>query len=361
MASGAGMRELHINGKFTAHALTGTERYATEVLKAWSVLLQPGDTAVTLHLPSDGTCPAWLPPWWSVRRSRLRGVLFEQLSLLVQSGRGFLVSLAGPACLLKRRQLVVMHDAAPMRFPHTFTPAFVAWYRMLYWVLARRAAALATVSNFSRQELAAALGVPAERFTVAPCGADHFRDLQAVSAPPVGGAREPFVVCVGTLAVHKNLVPMVRALSARQCTVLVVGVSGKQRIFAADAELGSGPHVHVLARISDQELAALYDRALALVFPSRYEGFGLPVVEAQARGTAVICSTADSLPEVAGAGALYFDPDDPARGAEHVVDLASDAALLAQMKERALKNAARFTWRETGEALLEAVGRRSSS
>lgn len=348
--------ELHLNGKFLASGLTGTERYAAEVLTAWAVHGTLADRRVTLHVPADATLPPWLPESWTVRRSRLRGLAFEQLSLPLRTRGRFLVSLAGPAPLGKARQLLVMHDASPMRFPRTYTRAFATWYRLLYTTLSRRADAVATVSEFSRGELSRTLRVPRTRFLLAPCGSDHFHRVEAepLSAQDAATSR-PYVVCVGTLARHKNLGPMVEALRNGPVDVLIVGASGRQQVFAAASSTATGDNVHVLGRISDGELAGLYDGAVALVFPSRYEGFGLPVVEAQVRSCPVVSSDAASLPEVAGDAALYFPPDAPEQGVAQVVRLLQDPDLAADMRARGLANAQRFTWRRTAEALAAGV------
>ena len=159
-----------LNGKWLAQTPSGTQRYATEVVKA-AIGTRLAER-LTLVLPRDATVPAWageIP----VIRSRLRGTLFEQLALPWISRHGHLYSLAGPAPLARRNQTVLLHDATPYRHPATFRRSFVLWYRLLYRVLSRRADRLITVSDFSRRELADVLGIQAVSIDVAPCGADH--------------------------------------------------------------------------------------------------------------------------------------------------------------------------------------------
>ena len=118
------------------------------------------------------------------------------------------------------------------------------------------------------------------------------------------------MLCVGNLTPSKNLAPVTRALAAAGIPVVVVGATGSRRVFAHEAPL-DGPGIHLAGRLSDGELALLLRNARALVFPSLYEGFGLPLVEAQALGCPVIASDRASIPEVAGEGAMYFDPMRP--------------------------------------------------
>jgi glycosyltransferase involved in cell wall biosynthesis len=247
-----------------------------------------------------------------------------------------------------------MHDAGVFRVPESYRRAFVTWYRFLYRTVAPRAAAVLTVSRFSAAELGQALGLPESRFVVAPNGADHVEEVEPVR-PDLPFVDEPFLLCVGTPAAHKNLALPMAVLGTGPRPLVVVGAVSAERVFGATAdgaEAGPVPAAVVLGRLSDGEVAWLYRHADALVFPSRYEGFGLPVVEAQRLGCPVACSSAASLPEVAGDGAAYFDPDDreSLRAALEVVD--SDREGWAA---RGRANAERFRWADTVAAVERTV------
>ncbi|CAN5346637.1 hypothetical protein BH09ACT5_BH09ACT5_20350 [soil metagenome] len=331
---------LLINGKWLGSRQSGMQRYAGEVARR--ILDQrPGARVV---VPANGVLPEWLPAD-RVVRSRLSGVPFEQIELPWRARGATLLNLAGAAPLVKRDQLVVMHDAAPARFPQTFSRRFVAWYSVMNRVLSRRARHLATVSEFSRGELADVLGV--DRFAVAGNGHEH---LVGLGSEPL--RREPYVLCVGNLTPNKNLVPVVAELAAAGIRVVVVGAGGASSVYARQAGLDI-PGVELAGRVDDDELAALLRGATALVFPSLYEGFGLPIVEAQALGCPVIASTSASIPEVAGDGALYFDATRPAEAVALVRSLDDDTR--SALVERGRENVARFTWGATAGALLAQV------
>ncbi len=334
---------LTINGKWLGSRQSGMQRYAGEVARR-ILSLQPSARVIA---PANAVLPEWLPES-RVTRSRLSGVPFEQLSLPRLSRGSTLLNLAGAAPLVKRDQLVVMHDATPARFPQTFSRRFVAWYSIMNRVLSRRARYLATVSEFSRGELADVLGV--DRFTVAPNGHEHVVGL--------GSARSStgdYVLCIGNLTPNKNLVPVATALAAAGIRVIVVGAGGASNVYAQQAGLDI-PGVELAGRVSDDELASLLRDATALVFPSLYEGFGLPVVEAQALGCPVIASDRASIPEVAGDGALYFDATKPEEAVALVRSL--DAGTRRDLVERGHANVARFTWDATAMTLLDLVGAR---
>jgi glycosyltransferase involved in cell wall biosynthesis len=343
----------HVNGKWLSRPITGTGRYAQEILRC---LVSEG-LPLVVHVPRDADVPSWISTSCEVVRHRATGSLFEQLELPAVTRGRYLLNMAGPAPLLKRKQLVVMHDATPLRWPASYSRRFVAWYRVMDSWFARTAAHLVTVSHFSRAELSAALRAPAERWTIASCGHEHFRELEArrPELPEGFDPDKPFLVCVGTLALHKNLVGPATALARAGWQVLVVGTGGPSRVYASGVTEQLPEGLLLLGRIDDDELAWCYDNALALVFPSRYEGFGLPVVEAQSRGCPVVSSDAASLPEVLGGSGLLFDPDDHEQMLRHVEHLDGDEAARRKLSDRGRLNAGRYRWNSSAQTIAALV------
>ncbi|KUI39755.1 glycosyltransferase family 1 protein [Mycobacterium sp. GA-2829] len=345
------MTAVHVNGKWLAQPLTGTQRYATEMVRG---LVTSGAVDVVLHLPKGVDAPEWATgrPRVEFRHAPVGGVVFEQLYLPLATAGRLLLNFAGPAPLLKRCQLVTMHDATAFRYPRTFRPVFVAFYFVMYLLLARTARQVVTVSEFSAGELAAVLHVDRRRFLVIPCAADGLANIVTVR-PDLDVDGDQYLV-VGTLARHKNLTGTVAALTASGRRVVVVGAAGGDRVFSAISELG--PAATVAGRLTDAELAWLYRNSRALVFPSRYEGFGLPLLEAQVLGCPVISSSAASLPEVGGQGALYFDPDDTNDLLVRLDEVETQPDIVQRLRERGHDNARRFSWQASADALLAWLG-----
>ncbi|BBY17240.1 glycosyltransferase family 4 protein [Mycolicibacterium litorale] len=340
------MDRVHVNGKWLAQPLTGTQRYATEMVRC---LVGAEAVDLVLHTPKGVEAPAWASaPHVEIRPAPVGGVLFEQLYLPAATAGRMLLNFAGPAPVLKRRQLVTMHDATAFRHPHTFRRAFVAFYWVMYVVLSRTARLLLTVSDFSADELACVLRVDRGRFLVAPCAADGLTQLDP-ARPDLDVDGGQYLV-VGTLAQHKNLTGAVAALTASGRRVVVVGAAGRDQVFAAIADLRTA--ATVAGRLTDAELVWLYRNSRALVFPSKYEGFGLPVLEAQVLGCPVISSSAASLPEVGGRGALYFDPDDSRDLLARIEEFERDAGLAADLIERGRLNAERYSWERSAATVL---------
>lgn len=347
------MQTVHINGKWLRQRFTGVQRYSEEIATR---IVKADDIHFVLHVPKGAPVPAWAEEAGvEVRIAPISGALFDQLYLPLASRGQYLLNFGGIAPVFKRLQLATFHDAAPFRFPKTHTRLFVAVYFVAFFVVSRIARQLATVSDFSRGELAGFLRVDPSRFLVVPCGADSF-DPADVQRPDVSWADRNYLI-VGTVAHHKNVMAPARALAQSGRHVVVVGV-GRMRpgdyaakIFA-DADMSFGDGVTLTERLTDNELRWLYRNATALVFPSLYEGFGLPVLEAQVMGCPVIASTAASIPEVAGDGALFFDPHDTADLLRQLDEFDTNPAAADTLTVRGTANAERFSWQGSAERLL---------
>lgn len=261
-----------------------------------------------------------------------------------------------------------VHDLAPM---HQFDGR---WWKVLKRARARRAYAHAlaaahhviTGARASRDELVLRLGAREGDISVVPHAADDFLDAATAGGSETAlllerlldrlQVRGPFLLAVGSQESRKNLRVLFQAmeqLSAAGRTIPLVmcgprasGVTGYRHRTPSWLRWGGFT--------SDQELAALYAQATALVFPSRYEGFGLPVLEAMAAGGVVICSNASTLPEVGGEAALYFSPDDPRALAQQVERLLDEPALATVCRARGATHAARFSWNDSARGTLAA-------
>jgi glycosyltransferase involved in cell wall biosynthesis len=350
-----------VNGKFLARRATGTERFARSLLVALDEALP--ETADWTLLHPQGAEP---PP---LRRIRARAVgragvplhLWEQLSLPVAARDALLLNLAGSASwLAASRSVSVIHDAAVFDHPAAYTGPFGAWYRHLFRRLARRAAGVATVSTFSRDRLSRALGTPPGRWRVLAEGADH---LDAVAADPAALARlglapGRYLLAVASANPTKNLARLIEAFAALppDGAVALVLVGGRNdAAFADEAARADPPGVVRAGPVDDATLKALYLGAAALVFPSLYEGFGLPPVEAMSLGCPVVAARAASLPEVCGDAALYVDPTSVESIAEGMRRVLADAALRERLAAAGRARVATMTWRAAAERLLAAL------
>lgn len=292
-----------------------------------------------------------LPPGPGFHLAAARRVRADRVEVY-HSPSSFLVPLVHPS-----RSVVTVHDLAPLRFPETSALKTRATHLLLRRVLAR-AAGILTVSDAIRDELLA-LAIPglADRLHVTPEAAD-VRFSPGSAGPAILariGLETPYLLSVGTLEPRKNLVTLLAAY--RQAPELpplaLVGAAGwKTSAFFATLGSDPDPRIRLLGRVSDDDLVALYRGATAFVYPSRYEGFGLPVLEAMACGTPVATTTDPALAELSGEAALTVPPTDAAALAAALTAVTTDADLRDQVSQAGLRRAAQFSWQRTAMETL---------
>lgn len=348
-------RPVFLNGRFYAQSMSGVQRFATEITAALAYAWPRNVALPTLLLPADS--PVRDYPFPVRRIGRRAGSTWEQVDLPRHARGGLLISLGNVAPLLSRRQIVVIHDTAVYVQPTAYSRAFCLWYRFLQPSLVRGGAKVATVSEFSRQELAARFGIQPEMISVLSEGCEHI--LRAAPDPGTLARHElvphRYVLVVGNLAAHKNLAAVsttAQALAARGLVLVITG-GFDHSVFAAQSSLPEP--ARYVGRVSDAELRALYNSALCFLFPSRYEGFGLPALEAMACGCPVVLANIPALREVGGDAARFCDPASPDAIAEVVCSLADDPAVASSLAELGKTRAANFTWPSAATRLRDLI------
>ena len=359
---------LAINGRFLAQPVSGVQRYGRQLIQALDGVLMRAEcrpfASVTVWVPPNVPAEA-LPSGLQVlkieRAGRHTGHLWEQIDLPRLGSRAVLVSLTNSAPLLHPRQLVAIHDAAIVEYPADFKWSYRAWYRGLYAGLRRTPARFISVSSFAADEVTRHFGIAADRITVVPNAAEHFLRLTPDRSvlDRLGLLERGYILAVGGRSRRKNLTVIEQALTGFDgCPTLVVAGGGGSRAFAASNAAVLSNSVF-LDHVSDAAIKALYQSALCLVFPSRYEGFGLPPLEAMACDCPVIASRAASMPEVCGDAALYCDPDRPDTVAANIRLLMTDPALRTKLITSGTERARLFSWERSASKLLEIVQRKA--
>jgi glycosyltransferase involved in cell wall biosynthesis len=263
--------------------------------------------------------------------------------------------------------VLTIHDVSYERRPEWYPYRRGRVRRAFYRRSARAAAHIITDSEFSAGEIAAAYQIPRERITVAPLGvSDRFAPTDGAHPPRPAGISTPFLLHVGDLHERRNLPLVVRAMFEAQrrpgiprFAIVMAGVDrgvgDRLTAYARQAQLPEA--VLCLGPVTDAQLLTLYRAAAALVYPSRYEGFGLPVLEAMASGTPVIASRAASIPEVLGDAGILLDPDDEAAWAEAIARVVGDQWERGRMRAAGLARAKAFTWARTAQLTLDVYRR----
>ena len=257
--------------------------------------------------------------------------------------------------------VLTFYDLIPLFFPHYVSPRARLLFRFTMRMALRTAQQILSISQSAAQDLAQYFALDPQRITTTPLAPDpcfcpqpqaEIERVRQKYGLPAG-----FFLYFGINKPHKNLPALISAYAewrTKAALPLVIAGAWDQRYpeskqLVAQKKLGEA--VTFLGSIPDDDLPGLYAAATAFIFPSRYEGFGLPVLEAMACGTPVACSNTSSLPEVAGDAALLFAPDSPSALA-HALSQLMDAPTRLQMRDRGLQQAARFTWQRTAQQTL---------
>ena len=360
-------------------ARTGTEHYTYELLAALARLDRRD--RFTLYCNAR---PAALPPlgpnfmlrampflrlWTHVRLSaelvlRAPDVLFVPAHVL---------PLGAP--LRRTRTVVTIHDMGYLHFPAAHTPLQRRYLWLSTWWSARAASHVIAISGATRDDLVRYTGICPEKVTVIHHGLSarfHPIDDPAVLAATQAryGIDRPYFLYVGTVQPRKNLERLIEAFAravrlgdpdrlpaSGPLQLVIAGKRGwlTEAIERRAAELGVAEWVIFTGYVPDADVPALLSGALAFTFPSLYEGFGMPVLEAMACGAPVLAANSSSLPEVAGDAAILADPTDTAAITAALLRLACEPALRAELRARGLARAAQFSWERCAEATLRVL------
>lgn len=302
--------KIYFNGRFLAQRITGVQRYALEMIKAWDqicsnkktedeyVLLTPQKVEHNLPLKSIET----------KKVGYLHGHLWEQVELPFYTRDGFLINLCNCAPILKKKQTVTIHDVAVFACPDGFSFLFRLWYRMMFSCLSIRLPMFFTVSEFSKKELNAYLGIPLDHVHVTYNGLEHIKkNISKDIFQQIGLEDSRYILAVGSVNPNKNFSLILRVAEHISEYHFVIAGGGNGTVFQEQA-MNVPDNVTFIGYVTDEELFALYAHAECFLFPSLYEGFGIPPLEAMIFGCPVITSNCASMPEVCGDAAIYCNP-----------------------------------------------------
>jgi glycosyltransferase involved in cell wall biosynthesis len=338
------------------------QRYAREIVANFDLLLEKSelthDVCIRCLVPRGTTCNI---SWKNITFEEVgitHGNLWEQIDLPLYLKGRFLFSPANTGPLFYQNQAVTFHDASVFAIPHAYSFWFRLKYKMIFRSLARLAKVIFTDSNFSQIELSRYLKQPSEKFKVIPLAGDHIDrfppDTRILSKHNL--SKDRYVFMVGSRGPHKNLVTVWDVLELIDGNIKVVFAGGQyQKIFNRGVVRATTKNIIALGYVTDEELKALYLNALGFIFPSCYEGFGLPILEAMHCGCPVLCARVASLPEVAGEAALFFDPMNANDIAKVIDRIVLDPQLRNDLIQKGYQRAKEFSWHVTARNTLDVL------
>ncbi len=354
-----------------AHAigrhLTGNEVYIRSLLRSFPEIDRRSEFVAYISEPGVANL---LPERFDVRHVSANPYsrLGWDLARLIREDRPDLIHVQYTAPLFTRIPIVVtVHDVSFIEHPEYFTALRRAQLRLTVARSVKQAAHIITVSEFSRDAILRTYDVPSEKVSAIPNAANpEFRVIGRERAQKAVHNRlrfdAPFVLSVGDLQPRKNQIGLIAAfsklLTSHPQLKHHLVLTGKETWFTpkvreAARSCGFASRIHFTGFVSDGELMELYNACDCFVFPSFYEGFGLPILEAMACGRAVACSNTSAMPEVADGAGILFNPHQIEEIARALRDVLLDAELRGRMERLGLQRAATFTWKKSARATLD--------
>jgi len=334
------LRKAVINTRNLSSTLSGVQRYTIELLDRLQGKLCPIAPEIPLH--------------------GFLGHAWEQMILPVRLKGNLLFSPSNTGPLAVEKQVVTIHDIIPLEYPEWFNLRFAKWYQFLIPRLVHKAQKIIAVSEFTKSRICDVTSVEPGKIVVVHNGIDgRFRqrsEEEIVRAKEALGILNfKYLLSVATIEPRKNLQRLLEAWSVacsnlpQDVWLVVAGAKGKDIIFKNASLKKLPPRVYMPGHVPDEHLPALYSGALASIYVSLYEGFGLPPLEAMACGTPVLTSNVASIPEVVGDAALTVDPYDIDAIAEGIKRLVEDDNLRRELSQKGLARAKLFHWDRTAE------------
>ena len=369
--------KIALSGAFWGMDTTGSGQYLHHLLHGLLELVPAEDCVLFLPRQAPGAAAVCPCPWEVLptpldRLGKNPAKLWFEQRAFPQGCRRQGVDVAhvpyfAPPCCPTVPTVVTIHDLIPLLLPaYRGGPLVRGYMRLVSWS-ARRAALVLTDSHASARDIQRLLHIPPSRLRVIPLAADAcYRPLAPEAYRPTLarlGLPVPYMLYLGGFDRRKNLAGLLAAFARARVPGISLVIAGrlpaKDSAFAPDPRpiaqrLGLAGRVHYTGWVAEEDKPALYVGALAFLFPSYYEGFGLPVLEAISCGTPVVVGRGSALEEVAGEGGLAVPPDDVGALAEAITALANDAALRRRLAAQGLIHARRFSWQETARRTLAA-------
>lgn len=348
---------MFVNARFLTQRVTGVQRYAIEISRKLRKLnpdirfLAPHNI---LHKDLAGEFQVEIV-------GRRTGYYWEQVELPAYLKKhhpdAVLVNLANVAPIRYRNKIVTIHDVAPIKHPQWYSKRFAYTYRLLLPLIARSSTRIISDSNFSKLEISRLFKVSEDSINVVPCATSPEFGLGDVAGDKI--TEEPFILSVASLDPRKNFDRLIEAfLKLDLSDIRLVIVGSENRVFSSKklkSLIRSAPNIVFTGSVDDTQLRSLYHRARLFVYPSLYEGFGLPPLEAMTCGCPCVVSNAASLPEVCGDAGLYCDPYDIEDIGDKINQVLSNADLRSELVRRGLQRAREFNWDKSARKLLDII------
>jgi glycosyltransferase involved in cell wall biosynthesis len=351
----------YINSRFLTQPITGVQRFAIEISLQLKRIL---GNKIQFISPLDVLHEDVSKQLEVKIIGRKKGYLWEQFDLpefLIKKGSPLLINLCSTAPMFYSNQIITHHDITYVRYPETFSTSFKFAYKLIVPLMLKHSKALITVSDFSKKEIASYYKYPVEKIHVVPNAVNNkFAATNGIDSL-TSEKYAPYFLTVSSNNYHKNFERLIQSFSLLpkdiNVNLLIVGSHSNKsfKSLSFSSKMKMDKRIYFLGRVDDDCLIKLYQHAEAFLFPSLYEGFGIPPLEAQACGCPVLSSNAASMPEVLKSSVLYFDPLNITTINERMLEIIGNEKLREDLKEKGLSNIRRFSWEESANKIIQVL------
>ncbi|WP_255295252.1 glycosyltransferase family 1 protein [Bacillus sp. AFS037270] len=342
--------EIFINGRFLTQKITGVQRFALEIIKR---INQYTECKVIVLVPKNYNYIHAIRDV-EVRKIGVNsGHLWEQIDLYKYVKSKPLINLCNTAPIIKRNQIVVIHDTAVYSAPNGFSKLFKIWYKVLFFFISKLSKKILTISNFSSKEILKYLNISKTKLAQISEGTEHIKEVKENKdvLGKYGLEKGKYVFAVSSLNPNKNFEALIKAtqfFQEKSFNIVIAGGTDPKVFGISNFE---GNNIKYLGYITDEDLKGLYMNAGCFVFPSIYEGFGLPPLEAMSVGCPVVVSRIGPIPEVCEDAAIYFDPYDERDLANKILMVMNDELLKKELQSKGYQQAQKFSWQNASRQL----------
>ncbi len=335
-----------VNARFLTQNITGVQRFAIEISKQ---LKKSYDQDIQFVSPKN-IIHKDLADELNVKVIGTRtGHYWEQFDLpdyLKKNGNPLLLNLANTAPLFYKNKIVTIHDLAFLHHPKWFSKKFTFVYNLMIPKIAKSSKHIFTVSDYVNNDISESYNISQSKIsTIYNSYADIFNDLNLI--------KEDYVLAVGSIDPRKNLMSLIEIFKNKKTKLIIVGQENK--VFSA-FDLNDLPkNIVFTGYVDDDKLVELYNKAKLFIYPSFFEGFGMPPLEAQACGCPVVCSDATSLPEVGDYSVIYCNPNNIKEIEEKIDLVLNDKKLQDELRKKGFENIKRFSWEKSAKEMIKTI------
>ena len=344
-----------INSKFLVQNLTGVQRVAFNVAMKLAQLQKHNFLIFMPNKKIKHFYKDLFKQGIPIIKGFTQGLIWEQieLPLFAKRKRAIILNLGNSGPVFYDKNITLIHDLLWLKYPNSYSTMFSKWYAFMIPKLIKNSLKIVTVSQTSKRDIVEYFNIPEEKVSVVYPGVDTnlFK--------PLNFERENFILWVGSAKFYKNIYGLINAYRILMFDykisykLFIVGFDSAKIKLNLEKELVE--NITFIDKVNDEVLLNLYNRALVFVFPSFYEGFGLPPLEAMACGCPVVVSEAGSLPEVCGDSAIYCNPYDPHNIARSIYQVITSKELRDFLVKKGLERVKFFSWDRTAKEIINII------